>query len=268
MRGTTLLLCVTLYAGSAGAQPAPPDVNDLEFTCMRGAAKGEAKFAGAKTKCVSKCLSTYWKGVMPTPSDCFPPYGGVTAICIHNPSVPGRAAEDRFEAYMLKYCVQASGADCPECYASGDCTVATSDRVHSREGVIDAFIPGIACETAGAEPLERICQLQTLKTFGKYYAAAVKCYTACFQNARGDGTPVGDCIPPAHGVPPNDGRTHGCLTSARAKASATIHKYCHETSTPEASPECGPDPYPEGDDWVDLIDSALETTFLPSYCAD
>jgi hypothetical protein len=267
MRRTTLLLCLTLYAGSAGAQPAPPAVNDLEFTCMRGAAKGEAKFAGAKTKCVSKCLSSYWKGLMPTPSDCFPPYGGVTAFCIHNPSVPGRAAEDRFEAYMLKYCVQASGADCPECYASGDCTVATSDRVHSREGVIDAFIPGIACETAGAEPLERICQLQTLKTFGKYYAAAVKCYTACFQNARGDGTPVGDCIPPAHGVPPNDGSTHGCLTSARAKASATIHKYCHETSTPEASPECGSD-YPEGDDWVDLIDTALEGNFLPSYCAD
>ena len=264
-RIASVLAVILGTAGLLHAQPAPPDVNDLEFKCMRGAAKAEAKFVGAKAKCVAKCLGNYWKGLFATPDDCFPPYGGVTASCIHEPL---KGAESKFEAYMLKYCVLASGADCPECYAGGDCTVATSDRVQSVEGVVDSFVPGIACETSGAAPLEQRCQLQTLKTFGKYYTSGVKCYTACFQNARSDGTPVGDCIPSSHGVPVTDGRTNGCLTSARAKASATIHKYCHETSTPEATPECGIDPYPDGDAWVDEFDQALETAFLPSYCAD
>jgi hypothetical protein len=269
MRHLALLLCLIVFGTApAGAQPAPPDVTDLEFKCMRGAAKGEAKFVQAKPKCISKCLGNYWKGLIPTTADCFPPYGGITAFCINDTSIPGRSAESRFEAYMLKYCVLASGADCPECYASGDCTTAATDRVQNVEGAVDSVIPGIVCETAGAEPLEQRCQLRTLKTFGKYYASAVKCYTSCFQNARSDGTPVGDCIPPSHGVPVTDGRTHGCLTSSRAKASATIHKYCHDTSTPEAPPECGPDPYPDGDYWVDLIDQVVEGTFLPSYCAD
>jgi hypothetical protein len=114
---------------------------------MRGAAKGEAKFVGAKAKCVSKCFATYWKGLTGTPDECYAPYGGATLACIDG---LGRA-EDIFEAYLLKYCVQASDADCPECYSGGDCTVAAGDRVADREAVVDSFIPGLVCETSGAE---------------------------------------------------------------------------------------------------------------------
>jgi hypothetical protein len=268
MRLVALLACLALFElGSVGAQPAPPGVNDAEFRCMYGSAKAEAKFAVSKTKCIGKCLANYWKGLTLTPAGCFAPYGGFTAVCINDPTY-GRGAENKFQAYMLKYCVQASYADCPECYAGGDCTTAASDRVDDRESVIDSFIPGLACETTGAEYLEQRCQLQAVKTFGKYYASAVKCYTTCFQRARSGSTPVADCVPSSHGVPVNEGRAYGCLTSARAKASATIHKYCHETSTPEAPPECGSEPYPDGDAWVDLIDVAVENTFLPSFCAD
>jgi hypothetical protein len=268
MRATALLVAIGLVlAVEAGAQPAPPDVNDAEFKCMRAAAKGEAKFAVAKTKCIYKCLALYWKGLFPDPNDCFPPYGGATLTCIQDATFL-RGAENRFEAYMLKYCHSGSGADCPECYAGGDCATATPDRVQNVGGVIDSFIPGLVCETAGAEPLEQRCQLQTLRAFGKYYGAAVKCYTACVTRARADGTPFEDCFPAAHGVPVEEGRAHGCLTSSRAKASATIHKYCHETSEPERAPECGPDPYPDGDFWVNLIDIAIEGVFLPTFCSN
>src|SRR5258705_6227459 len=120
MRLASLIVFVAfLVPRPVAAQPAPPDVNDAEFKCMYGSAKAEAKFAISKTKCAIKCLASYWKGLAATPNDCFAPYGGVTAACIDDPSSGPRGAEDKFALYMTKYCVLASGADCPECYAGG-----------------------------------------------------------------------------------------------------------------------------------------------------
>src|SRR5262245_61207343 len=75
--GRSSFFAVVLVGQLASAQP----VTDAEFKCIQKTDKALAKFVGAKSKCVSKCLSTFWKGDGPS-ADCFPPYDGITAQCI------------------------------------------------------------------------------------------------------------------------------------------------------------------------------------------
>jgi hypothetical protein len=262
MKTLALIAATMLLASTAGAQvPAPPAVNDAEFKCMVSSAKAEGKFAVTKAKCISKCFLLAWKGAGPF-SDCMPPYGGSTAQCIFDSTYFLKGAENKFELAMKKYCVIASYADCPECYEGGDCASAISDRVQERENILDSFVPGVFCETTGALPEEIRCQYQTEKSLTRYYALSLNCYSKCFSDARGNGLPMEDCLPPIA-----NSRWYGCLTSVRAKAEASIHKYCHDTSTPLAAPECGPDPYPDGPQWVGLMASAVESVLPNDYCA-
>jgi hypothetical protein len=260
MKALALIASTMLLASTAGAQvPAPPAVNDLEFKCMYSAAKADGKFAMAKAKCVSKCFAYFWKGVGPV-ENCLAPYGGSTAQCIYDSTYFLKGAENKFELAMKKYCAVPLRTDCPECYDGGNCNDATLDRVQERENVVDSFIPGIFCETTGAEPEEMRCQLQTAKTLMKYYAASNACYAKCFYDARQNGSSLEDCLPPVA-----NSRWFGCLTSARAKAEATIHKYCHDTSTPLASPECPVD-YPGEAQWADLMDTAVQGLLPGAFC--
>src|SRR5256885_9982936 len=107
---------------------------------MVSSAKAESKFAVAKMKCISKCMLLFWKGAVPL-SDCSAPYGGTTAQCIDDTTYFSKGAENKFLLAMHKYCVTSSYIDCPECYAGGDCTTASADRVQEREGILDSFVP-------------------------------------------------------------------------------------------------------------------------------
>lgn len=256
-----ILATLALTSLAAAQVPAPPDVNDAEFKCMYSSAKAEAKFVPAKAKCVSKCFANFWKGLTPV-ADCTAPYGGSTARCIDDATFL-RGADNRFEAAMKKSCVLASWADCPECYSGGDCTAMSVDRVESRGNVVDAFIPGIFCETTGAEDEEQRCELQTAKTLARYYAASMTCYARCFADARSNARPLEECLPPVA-----NSRWFGCLTSVRAKAEATMHKYCHDTSTPLATPECPGQGYPDEVQWADLMDTAVEGFLPENFCAE
>src|SRR6185369_274457 len=187
LSAAVLLLFVPLAFGQ---------VTDAEFKCEQAVDKAGAKFVGAKSKCVSKCLTTFWKGDGPS-SDCFPPYGGVTAQCIDDTVLNLKGAEDKFGIAIKKACDPATkpGTDCPECYNGGDCVAFANDQVANLEGQVDSFVPGVACEL-GADAGEQKCQLSTAKALSKLVGSVVKCYDKCQKNARKGLITEASCAPP------------------------------------------------------------------------
>jgi hypothetical protein len=248
------------YAGLAGAQAFP--VTDAEFKCQQSVNKAGSKFVAAKAKCVSKCLTNAWKGVATFP-ECFPPYGGPTAECVNDTVLDTKGAEDKFRIAIRKACDPTFkvGTDCPECYSGGDCSESgeATDRVQNIEGQVDSFVPGVGCETAGADPDEQKCQLNTAKVLSKYVGGANKCYDKCFKNLRKGLVPTGACFPPVADVPTQD-----CLNKAANKAILGADKKCVDIG---ANPDCpGPDQYPSGAQWVNLVDLAIGGTLQTTYC--
>jgi hypothetical protein len=247
------LAALVLVARGASAQPAAPDVTDLEFNCMRNVVKHGAKSAYSRLKCVTKCMQGAWKGYV-DPAECQPPYGGATATCLVDSVYHRRGVEDKYLLAIRKACdaTLKPGRECPACYsAGGDCsqTGAASDWVQNIAGQADSFVPGIFCEVTGADLDEQNCQKSTARGITKYFAAASKCYDKCYLYARrGIGT-FDECAPPA-----TDGDTNGCLTAARAKYRAFIDQECHPDG---ALPECG-STYPDGDQWLTLAGYWLE----------
>jgi hypothetical protein len=192
---------VTLLAGAAVALVAPlalAQPTPAEFKCEAAVSKSGAKFVKAKAKCIDKCLTAFWKGDGPE-SDCLPPsYGGATAFCIFDAS-EGRRGQ--VLAGDPKACDPATKAtnDCPECYSSGDCSASgqATTQVQNIEGQVDSFVPGVACERAGADLDEQKCQKGTAKALSKQVGAVVKCYDKCkAAELKGDVAP-GSCDPPA-----------------------------------------------------------------------
>jgi hypothetical protein len=252
--------------GTAAAQPAAPDVTDNEFKCMASASKAGGKFTGGKAKCVSKCLSAFWKddpdGSVTPESDCLPPYAGATAECVDDTVLDKKGAQDKFRDAILKAC-DAPGKECPNCYSGGDCSTSgeATNRVQTIEGQIDSFVPGVACERAGADSAEQKCMLNTAKVLAKYAAASVKCYDKCFSNGRKGTVDFADCAPPAA-----DPATQECLTKAFDKSSAGVDKKC-SLVVPSANPDCGgPDNYADGATWSNLVDIAVNGNVPGTYC--
>jgi hypothetical protein len=259
-------------AGTASAQsPAAPAVNDAEFKCMAATNKAAGKFVGSKAKCVSKCLSTYWKTEPQPPeaTDCLPPYAGTTFNCIvTDPAKPGKSAEEKFGAAIKKACDPATkpGTDCPECYSGGDCSDSghATNKVQTIEGQIDSFVPGVACERNGAEKAEQACQLNTAKVLAKHVASVNKCYDKCISNARKG---VGTFMPGCTAGAPSDAATQECLNKASAKSIAGVDKKCALIAG--AEPDCGgPDNYPSGAQWTNLVNLAIQGEIPQTYCSD
>jgi len=265
--------------GTAAAQPAAPAVNDVEFKCMVSTNKAGSKFVGAKSKCISKCLQTYWKGDGPD-TDCLPPsYGGATAQCIDDTSsLDKKGAEDKFRNAILKACDPATkaGTDCPECYSGGDCSTSgeATTRVQNIEGQIDSFVPGVACDRAGATPEEQKCELNTAKVLAKFAGALNKCYDKCFSNARKGLAVMANCDPNA-ATP--DAALAECKSKAFTKSESGVNKQCRGVgeSAPGANdgtvavPDCaaGTNNYPDGTTWSNLVDLAVSGTTVTTYCA-
>lgn len=251
--------------GTASAQPASPAVTDAEFKCMASLSKGAGKFVGSKAKCVSKCLQNFWKG-QGSNLDCAPPYAGTTAECVNDTVLDKKGAEDKFRDAIRKACDPTfkPGTDCPECYSGGDCSNSgeATNRVQTVEGQVDSFVPGVACEQAGADVAEQKCQLNTAKVLSKHVASINKCYDKCYSNARKGTITFASCV-----TPPSDPTTSLCLSKASGKAIAGIDKKCNQV-VPNANPDCpGPDQYPDGASWTNLVNIVIEGNVPTIYCA-
>jgi hypothetical protein len=154
-RAVVQLGIAVVLTGTAGAQYAPP----AEFKCMQNVTKASAKFIVSKTKCVTKCFSNVWKGLLMA-SDCSVPYGDWVASCIGG-------AEAKFSGAIRKACdpTYATGKACPSCFSGGDCSLSgdASDRVQNLENQIDGFFPDLFCETTAPFLLEMRCMTTAAK---------------------------------------------------------------------------------------------------------
>jgi hypothetical protein len=247
---------VLLFAPLALATP-----DDAQFKCEQSVDKAGAKFVGAKSKCIQKCLANFWKGAGPS-GDCFPPYAGPTAQCINDTVLGLKGAENKFSAAIKKACDPATkaGTECPTCYNSGDCSQSgyAGDQVQNIEGQVDSFVPGVACEL-GADPGEQKCMTNTAKALSKQVAGVVKCYDKCQTNAHKGLINVSACAPPA-----SDPATSTCISGVDGKAIASVNKLCGDVG---AIPDCSStDDYPDGASWVNLVDIAISGNQPNTYC--
>jgi hypothetical protein len=245
----------------AGAQPAPPDVTPLEFKCMQNASKAGAKFGVMRMKCVTKCVNSFWKGLVLDDTSCFFPYADLfTASCVQK-------AEEKFEAAIMKKCTTDvfHVLDCPECYQGGDCSATGFPAVWTAQlgNQFDQFAPSIFCERAGAFLLEMRCQTTTSKVIPKYVGKIDRCFDKCMGLALKGLTTFPDCIP-AGADPPDDPVTAACLAEARENAVDAIDHDCHP---PPASPDACGSPYPDGAGWADYVELGFFPNVQTVYCA-
>ncbi|HEY7269570.1 MAG TPA: hypothetical protein VH951_07060 [Dehalococcoidia bacterium] len=191
-----------------------------------------AKFVGAKTKCISKCISTGRKTSGPY-TDCFSPYAGDTSACITG-SLKG--AEAKAGAGIAKAC--AAAANCPTCYSNQQCSDASGANpwVQTTEGDVDApFGPGtgfpdlIWCtEKGGGTPSKDVgkCEDGVNKALVKFVGAKNKCYAKCISAADKAGTGRGVCFFPGAVDPGVNTCIKDPAKGAEAKAKAAIVKAC------------------------------------------
>jgi hypothetical protein len=231
-----------------------------EFKCELGVSRAAPKFVGAKSKCVTKCMKSFWKGTVPE-SDCLPPYGGTTAtVCITDALSGVTGAEDRFRTAIQQACDPAyrNGTDCPECYG-GDCSAAgyAGEQVQNIELQVDSFVPGVFCERTGATRDEQRCQANTAKVLAKLTSKVGKCYDTCKGNERNGLVAAGACDPPA-----SDPATAACIAKEDGKAVVNVDKHCGVAAAPD---NCG-GPYPSGATWVGLVEIAIGGDVTGTYC--
>jgi hypothetical protein len=240
----------------AAAQPAEPDVNGAEFSCMKAAVETAGKLYYARTKCEIRCVKAVWRN-NGLDADCQPPYGGRTAECMAR-------AEAKFVKKWLKACDPATDAtrDCPECYSGGDCSA--SGEAAARASLIanesDTYFPGFLCERAGATTAEQRCQQATAKAIGKIYGPRLACYQACFFVARKGVHPMSDCLPPT-----SDVVTANCIDKVAAPYLEDIDQHC---TAPGAAPDgCG-GAYPTSADWDNLDQISVAYDVGPTFCSE
>jgi hypothetical protein len=257
-RWAIVSVSLVLLSATAGAQPAEPDVDKYEFKCMTETSKAGGKFVVARMKCVAKCVSNVWKGLILDDTACLFPYADpFTAACVQK-------ADAKFEAAIAKKCGPNpySFVDCPECYAAGDCGAFGPQWVATLGGQIDGFAAAVFCERQGAFLLEMRCQTTTSKAVAKYVAKVDKCFDKCFTVARKGIIPVADCMPA--GPTPADPVTQACLATARENAVDAIDHDCHP---PPGSPDACGDPYRDGQGWVDVTNIGFVPDIPVVYCA-
>jgi hypothetical protein len=241
-----------------------PIANAAAFKCQSATSKGGAKFVGAKAKCLLKCQANARKGVNPF-ADCYPPYGGTTQFCVGDVV---KGAQTKFAAAIVKGCTK-TPTDCPSCYSGGDCSVTghAAATVASLEGQLDAFIPAVACEQT-TDKAKAKCIDGTAKTLSKFAASMTKCYDKCYASAQKGAISANTCTPSA-----SDDATEACISKAGDKAASGIDKACF--TAPAVKPACYDGgvhppaiiPSPDsGNDWVDLVELAVEATVPQTYC--
>lgn len=255
-RTVTLAYDATSAPGSITFAPVTPP--DPAFTracfgrCETVASRATAKLWSTKGACVTKCQAAARRGAVPL-ADCFPPYGGAASTCIADPF---RGAEARVQLEIVRGCTPAER--CPPCYAGGDCEAYAPAAVQLFEGTIDAFLPGIYCESTTNKRTAR-CQDRSVQTLAKLFAQISKCYDYCFASERRQHIPPGSCRPVL--VNPD---TIQCIESVRSKAITTLDRGCF--AAPAAAPACWGGA--TATDWADLTTITQAGTVDGVYCGD
>ena len=246
----------TMVASPGYAQP----LTALELKCQFKSTTAEAKFVQGKFKCVSRCWYEYWhSGSMSSYADCLPPYGGVTALCIHDAL---KGVESKFSSAMFKACSKPFTTDCPECYSAGDCDAEAANRLADVGSEIDSFVPGIFCERATAMPQEQWCQRGVTKALFKLVTAEHKCFAKCQSNAFKGLVSASACQPPT-----SDPTTANCLNAVEVKATLAINKICNDAEVPHSVPECDDaSGYPDGAAWANLGSIWTSGNVAHDYC--
>jgi hypothetical protein len=240
---------VCLLATRALAQfPPVTDPNKDEAKCERGTGKALNKMVGAKSKCVTKCITTARKTSGPY-TQCFAPFSDpTTQACINDPL---KGATTKARAAIVKAC----SVDCPECYDSQDPNICTTGDpfVSNSSAQTDPFGELIWClEDGGTTPdkLQAKCEDGTSKSLVKFIGSVAKCYEKCNVNQLKGKIMQGSCDAPS----PSDPATQTCVANARTKGALAIDKLC--ANVPGATPPCFA--LTTGNDWVNIVESAVE----------
>lgn len=205
-----------------------PNLTPPEFKCQASVDKAGGKYMKALAKCEISCIHGFYRGGTPS-SDCFPPYGGATAICVTDAL---KGADAKFRAAIAKGCdsVANPGANCPECYDAGGgfggCGAAGYATAHQQDfGTQFASIASATfCKTSAAFPNEQLCQRNTTKVASKFLAALYNCYGKCFRKANTGAMPGADCEP--NPILPNDVPTQDCIAVAELKSETAFDELC------------------------------------------
>lgn len=251
-----VVLPLIVLIADARAQPFPPDVTPAELKCMNTVSRASGQFVMKRFKCITKCFQKFWEGEVPETA-CLPPYEGDTLVCVG----AQRGTEAKLMNAVLKRCDVARGGDCPECYSGGDCSATgeATSRPTNLGGMIDAFVPGVFCERAGAESPEQNCELRAAQAIAKLAAQTNKCAVRCVDDAIAGVVDFAECSDYTSPTMTT------CLSRPVAKATLTIEIAC---GTQGAIPDGCPGPYPAPDTWVFLMEFGFTPYFAAgTYCA-
>jgi hypothetical protein len=197
-----------------------PDLTADEEKCQQALAGALGKFGAAKTKCLVKCDKGAAKGKNPE-ADCLSPFGGKTADCV-------AAAEEKAGAAVAKKCA----ADCPECYAGGDCTAHTASQLAAAEFAVDLGAAIVRCDdsssTDGLTAAERKCRQAAATQAGKLVSTYGKCLAKCRAGEQKGKLPPGTCTPGTI----TDPKTTACIDKVFAACVLNAEKKCPDP------PEC------------------------------
>jgi hypothetical protein len=230
-----------------------PIASKKAFSCEDKSAKALAAFVHAKAKCITGCQRRARQGKNPF-TDCDPPtFGGETAVCIFD----AKGAEGKANLKIVKSCL----ADCPACYAGGDCSAAADAQVSLNEGLLDGLNPLIYCSTGG-NANQNACRERVVDTIGVYARRHLKCYRDCYVSAQKGKVPAATCTPPV----PSDPKASACLVAASAKAAEAIDKGCFRPRAEEPPCYDGNTAPNTGADWTLVAQLAFDSTIPVSFC--
>ena len=176
---------------------------------MQATSKASGKFGVARMKCVTKCVNSFWKGLVAADTDCFLPCADpFTASCVQK-------AEDKFKATIMKKCTLGRVPACstPGCYQAGDCSATGFPRSGRRSWEISSTrsLPGSSASERGAFLLEMRCQTTASEGDPRSTSGKIdRCFDKCMGLALKGLTTFPDCIP-AGADPPDDPVTAACL---------------------------------------------------------
>jgi hypothetical protein len=256
----TTRIVLTVAIVLARPLAAPAELTIAEQRCQQRASKVMVKFGVDVAKCGIRCQRGARGGLNPI-TDCYAPYAGATLACLTDPL---RGAQARAIEHFRRACdpdVNPS-ADCPECYAGGDCALAAIDRVFGVQGQLDSLGAGLFCERQPTPPEAR-CMDGTTTGLVMFAKALHKCFDQCFKRARASAMPshASDACTKA-----TDPVLTDCLSSrAYGKAIARIDAAC---TPPRGSPppcllQSGP---MNGSQWTNLIGLAAMGNIPIKYC--
>jgi hypothetical protein len=250
-----LLLGALVLVGSSAVAEHSTEVTDDEVKCQQGASLGLAKFVKKKWQCIARCERKAREGVIDA-SECVPPYSGDTANCVTN------VAEPKATNLISARCER----DCPECYASGDCSAFASTQVGNLEAEVDVLKGLVYCDDSGSPDglsrEEARCQDAVATHLRNFAFKKIRCLRKCRKDEH-KGKTTGSCDPVALG----DAKATRCVDREETRAAFLIDKKC--TAPRGEFAECHANGgLTTGAAWVTLVEQDVDALDPDLFCVD